>query len=307
MFPRPEVQPRTRSGHRALRRRSAARPVRSAWLQRGLLLGALALPGLLTACGPKRVSKAEAARVVDELRSRPLPRAMQARFQIKVGSNGQSGSTSGAIVTHMPDQFRLEILTPLGTPMISVASNGTAIHAWSQQRATFYRGDDALEVLGGLTGGAVGMPDVLQLLTGGLPLPDAPVLTTEAREEGVLVVLGAPGDVRVRALVAPKRQLVRRVEIGRAPSSSSAEIEEMYAVFDISDHMRIDGALYPEELTIELPPVGWTLELTFHTWDELGQIPDVFDLQAPPNAKTADLEDTLRKAAEQQDLAQPSG
>lgn len=246
-------------------------------------------------------------KVADDLRSRTLPRAMQARFQIKLAGDGPSGSTSGAIITHMPDQFRLEILTPLGTPMISVASNGSAIHAWSQQKATFYRGDDALRVLGELTGGAVGMPDVLQLLTGGLPLPDAQLMVTEATEEGVVLVLEAPEQVRIRALVLPKKKLVRRVEIGKAPSAESVEIDELYAVFDISDHMRVDGALYPEELTIEMPPVGWTLELTFHTWDELGQIPDVFDLQPPPNAREADLEETLRKAAEASELAAPAG
>jgi outer membrane biogenesis lipoprotein LolB len=258
-------------------------------------------------CGPKKVSKAEASRVVDDLRTRSLPRSLQARFQIRVGSNGQSGTTTGAIITHMPDKFRLEILTPLGTPMISVASNGTAIHAWSQQKTTFYRGDDAFAVLGELTGGAVGMADVLQLMTGGLPLPDAPLLATESTDDGVIFVLGAPENVRIRALVAPKKRLVRRVEIGKAPSSDSAELQEVFAIFDIADHMRIDGALYPEELTIEIPPVGWTLELTFHTWDELGQIPDVFDLTPPPGAHVSDLEQTLRKAAEDQQLTHPEG
>jgi hypothetical protein len=259
------------------------------------------------ACGPKKVSKVEAVSVVDELRGRPLPRALQARFQIRMGGDGQTGSTSGAIITHMPDQFRLEILTPLGTPMISVASDGAAIHAWSQQRAAFYRGDDALEVLGELTGGAVGMTDVLQLLTGGLPLPDAPILSTEATDEGVVFVLEAPEDVRIRALVMPQKMLVRRVEIGKAPTADSAEISELFAVFDIADHMRIDGAMYPEELTISVPPVGWVIELTFHTWDELGQIPDVFELSAPPDAHQEDLERTLRDAAERQDLGQSRG
>jgi outer membrane biogenesis lipoprotein LolB len=277
-------------------------PFRSCWVARLMLACAL-----VVGCGPKRVSRTEATRVVEELRSRPIPRSLQARFQIKVGSASGSGSTTGAMVTHMPDKFRLEILTPLGTPMITVASNGEAIHAWSQQRATFYRGDDALKVLGELTGGAVDMTDVLRLLTGGLPLHDAPVLATEAREDGVLVVLGAPGDVRIRALIAPKKRLVRRVDIGLAPSSDSIEISELYAVFDIHDHMRIDGAHYPEEMLVELPPVGWTLELTFHTWDELGVIPDVFDIEPPAGGHVEDLEATLRKAADQQQLGQPSG
>jgi len=277
-------------------------PSRSRRAARLLLVCALAM-----GCGPKRVSRAEAIKVVDDLRTQPIPRSLQARFQIKVGSESASGSTTGAMVTHMPDKFRLEILTPLGTPMITVASNGQAIHAWSQQKATFFRGDDAHKVLGELTGGAVDMTDVLRLLTGGLPLEDAPVLATEAREDGVLVVLGAPGNVRVRALIAPKKRLVRRVDIGVAPSADSTEIAELYAVFDIHDHMRIDGSHYPEEMLVELPPVGWTLELTFHTWDELGVIPDVFDIEPPPNASVEDLESTLRKAADQQQLGHPSG
>ena len=273
---------------------------------RTALVAAAAL-AMMPGCGPKRVPKADAVHVVDELRSRSLPRSMQARFQIRLGGGGQSGSTSGAIITHMPDQFRLEILTPLGTPMISVASDGQSIHAWSQQRATFYRGEDAFQVLGELTGGAVDMSDVLQLLTGGLPLQDAPVLSTEATEEGVVFVLGAPHEVRIRALVEPRKKLVRRVEIGKASKAGGAEIGEMFAVFDIADHMRVNGDLYPEEMSIEIPPVGWTLLLTFHTWDELGKIPDVFELQPPPGSSEADLEQTLRDAAARNALGAPQG
>ena len=280
------------------------KPRRSRWPVRLMVLWTTVLA---VACSTKRVTGIEAVKVVDDLRTRPLPRSLQARFQIKVGSEAASGSTTGAMVTHMPDKFRLEILTPLGTPMITVASDGEAIHAWSQQKATFFRGDDALNVLGELTGGAVDMADLLRLLTGGLPLVDAPVLATEALEEGVLVVLGAPGNVRIRALISPKKRLVRRVEIGLAPTADSIEIADLYAVFDIEDHMRIDGNLYPEEMVVELPPVGWTLELTFHTWDELGVIPDVFEIEPPPGAKVEDLESTLRKAAEQQQLGHTAG
>jgi outer membrane biogenesis lipoprotein LolB len=280
--------------------RQISRYLRSAFV--GL---ALAIP--VHGCGPKQVPKADANQIVDELRGRSLPRSLQARFQIRVGTNGQSGSTTGAIITHMPDKFRLEILTPLGTPMVSVASNGSAIHAWSQQQSTFFRGDDAFAVLEELTGGAVTMADVLQLLTGGLPLPDAPVLATQSAEEGVWFVLGGPRDVRIRALVHPKKKLVRRVEIGRASSSDSPDIVDLVAIFDVSDYMRLGGSLYPEEMTIDIPPVGWTLELTFHTWDELGQIPDVFDLPVPAGATVADLEQTLRDAAESKKATQPPG
>ena len=151
------------------------------------------------------------------------------------------------------------------------------------------------------------MSDVLRLLTGGLPLPDASVLMTNQTEEGVWFVLEGPREVRVRALVEPRKKLVRRVELGRAVSSESAEIGHLVAVVDISDHMKLGRAWYPEELRIEIPPVGWELELTFHTWDELGQIPAVFDMPVPAGAREADLEKTLRDAADARDLNQPAG
>lgn len=252
---------------------------------------------LAVGCAPKRVPKSDAVRVVEEVRERSMPRALQARFQIKVGTGMTAGSTTGAIVTHMPNRFRLEILTPLGTPMYTVASNGTAIHAWSQQKATFYQGTDAMRVLTELTGGVVGMADVLQLLTGGLPLSDAPMLASEVQDDGVLVVLEAPENIRVRALIDPRRSWVRRVEIGRTTDDAPTELKEVLAVFNVTDHMHSPGGWYPEEMLIELPPVGWTLALSFHTWDELGVIPDVFDIQAPPGAKVEDLEASLRAAA----------
>lgn len=263
-----------------------------------LLLAASA--AALVACGPKRLGRAEADALVTALRSRPLPRSLSARFHLKLGEGLGGGTTSGGLVTHMPNRFRLEILSPLGTPMVSVASDGSAIHAWNQQSGTFYQGDDAHAVLDELTGGAVGLADVLQLLTGGLPLADAPVLHTEARPDHVLVVLGAPGNLRLRAQVDNKRSLVQRVAIGRAGAEDSADIDELFVVVETPDHLRVDGGWYPETLVLTAPALGWSLTLEFHTWDELGQIPDVFSLSPPPGARIEDLEESLREAAERE-------
>lgn len=242
--------------------------------------------------------------VVESVRSAGAPFALQGRFSVHLESPGTSGTTRGALILHNPDKFRIEILTPLGTPMVMLASNGRALNAWSQRDGTFYRGDNASAVLAELTTSAVGLADVNALLTGLLPLPEAPITALAEDSDGnVRLTLQAPGDVQVRAVIDPKTELVRELRVvrvgGKTPLPGLPTGETMVEV-DYLATTRIGRSRLPEQLSISLPTLGWKLELEFLSWDELGQIPDVFDLQAPGGAAEKDLVETLKKMAEDQ-------
>jgi hypothetical protein len=58
--------------------------------------------------------------------------------------------------------------------------------------------------------------------------------------------------------------------------------------------MRVGRLYLPEELLLELPLIGWTVEIEYHTWEQLGRVPDVFTLAAPPNSAQKDLVDSLK-------------
>ena len=108
---------------------------------------------------------ASAEDVLDAMREAAPTAPFQARFSVSVKTPETSITTAGNLVIGPPDHLRLEILTPLRTPAFLAVSDGQRIDAYSTRGRTFYSGDDAVAVLTELTGGAVGMNDLIGLLT----------------------------------------------------------------------------------------------------------------------------------------------
>jgi len=275
-----------------------------------LTAGSVLLPG----CAPRRAAQRAFDQsgdtlmvTVDAVRAAKAPFALQGRFSVRLESPGANGTVQGALILHQPDRFRIELLTPFGTPLFYVASDGRALNAWSQRDGVFYRGTDAERVLDQLTGGAVDLADVNALLTGLLPLPDAPIVGLSEDHDGLVqVILQAPEDVRVLAVLDPKDELTRELRVVRVDSESTLPITdeavpkgETLVELRYLESMRVGRTRLPESVVVSLPTLGWTLELSFLSWDELGQIPEVFELAAPAGATELDLVATLQALAEE--------
>lgn len=267
-------------------------------MTRLLLLVAALL--VLSGCGGKKglkAAEADPAAAVAQLRARELPRALKAGFVVKVDGPELQGTTAGAMVLARPDQFNINIQTPLRTPLVYLASDGRVMHAFVAQDSTFFRGDDALAVLAELTGGAVGVADVLQVLTGGLPMPDADVSDVRVEGDALQLTLAAPAGAVVEAAVDPRTALVRDLVV-KKDDAVLVEVE-------VARAMRVGKQWMPEELELVLPTVGWTATLTFHSWDELGVVPDVFVLEKPAGAAEKDLVEALKGVAAEQGATVP--
>lgn len=267
---------------------------------RSLTLCLVAVVALATGCAERRrirLATESPSLLVTELRKRELPYALQALFNIKVTGPDLQGTTSAAMIMARPDRFNVSVQTPLRTPLLYVASDGKVLHAYAHQNTTFYAGSDALAVLGELSGGAAGVPDLLLMMTGGLPLPDAEVASVAVEDELIRLELTGPHSSAVQAWIDPKTELFRRL-IVRSQDESGDEVVWIRA--EITNPMHFQGGWLPEELSMEFPTIGWSIEITFHTWDELGVIPDVFVLEAPKGAQTRDLVDSLKALAQEQ-------
>lgn len=258
----------------------------------------MGLVGCRKGPSPKAAAKIDADQVIERMRTRPVPAGLQAKYKIRIEGPGAGGSTRGAMMVQDPDHLRLEVLTPLRTPLLTVASDGTSLHAWSQQHATFYRGDEAATVLAEVTSGAVNISDVVTLLTGGLPFPTAPVLATGGEEGGVELLLGGPDDTRMRAVVAPWRGFVRLLEVGKALTPGGLEMGPPILQVEVLEAVRVGKYILPQELVITLPTLGWTVEMSFTSWTVLDEVSPVFVLPAPKGAKQADLVETLQEIGE---------
>jgi len=264
---------------------------------------------VLAGCRRRRLGRfqegeEEARALVERVREHSVPFALQARFAIKVQGPDFSGTTSGAMILLDPDKLRIEVNGPVGTPLFILASDGKALHCWSQRDATFFRGDDGVAVLRELTGGTVATTDLISLLTGTLPLDGAPIVDLGADPDGaVRVVFQAAEGLRVRAAVDPQHELLRRVSLLQMGDDDDGT-EVLRVAYN--DLMRVGNNRMPEEIDIEAPTIGWRAALEIHTWDELGRIPDAFALTPPSNAQEKDLVTTLKEMAKQPTAVLPT-
>jgi hypothetical protein len=150
-----------------------------------------------------------------------------------------------------------------------------------------------------MTGGAVGVADLATMLIGGLPLPSATVGGVGVVGERVEVRLNAPGGLVVQAGLEPRRLLVEDLRIGRGdPACVGCSLEPVFARVNIEEHVLVNGDWLPQELRIELPGAGWTIELSVKAWEQLSQVPEVFVLTPPPGATEVDLVERVKKAVE---------
>jgi hypothetical protein len=225
---------------------------------------------------------------------------LQGRFTVTFEMRDRSFKVPAAILMDHPDHFRFEIYTPLGTPLGTIVSDGSALHAWSQRDRTFYQGDEATAVLKEITGGAVSISDFLAIITGTMPLVDAEILhigRTVFEDDGVVIVMLGPDDIRVRAVIDPRLGVVTRLRVD--PPSDSAGYEEPTTKPLVE--VRYEGivregrSILPKRITFELPRLGWRVHLDAKRWRALNQAPDAFSMTPPPKAQIKDLVETLKE------------
>lgn len=239
--------------------------------------------------------------IVQAARGRSAPFALQGRFTVRLEGPGVAGTTKGALVLGQPDLFRVEVHSPVGPPMMVLASDGKALNAWIAKGNRFFRGDDAAAVLDQLTRGAVNLSDVNQVLTGGLPLHDAPVHDLAQDPDGLVrLSMDGPEGVQVHARLDPSTGLLASLEVVAGPDTFAPglNLPVSLVLVEILSTMRAGRDRLPESIRMRLPTMGWTVSLDFLSWDELGQIPQVFSLAPPPGASEQELVAALRALAE---------
>jgi len=240
---------------------------------------------------------ADPAALLAEARARSLPFALRGSFSVTLRRGDAEVSTRGGMVLHAPDQFRVEINGPVGTPAVIVASDGTAINVWDATKQVYYSGQNAASVLGELTGGAVSLSDVVRVLTATLPLPDASISTSSVDGRDLSLVMTGEQEVSVAATVDGRTSLLRALDVRRA--------EQTLIHLDYGRGKRVGKMILPWALKLDAPSLDLGLEIEMESWDELGQVPQVFDLRPPKGATEKDLVESLKESAEKARHPQP--
>jgi hypothetical protein len=238
--------------------------------------------------------------LVAHARSQSIKGALLGKFSARVSTGTRDVTLPASMLLNHPDQFRIELHTPLGTPLFYLTSDGNGLNAWSQRQKTFYRGEQATEVLQRLTGGSVGLHDILALLTARLPMIDAEFLhmgRTIFEDEGVVLVMLGPDDIRVRAVVDPQTGMVRKLRVDLPDEDAGFNEPEGDPVVLVTYEglERVNKLVLPGRILISLPQLGWTIDLEARKWRLLEEVPDAFVLNPPRNTKVRDLNEALEE------------
>lgn len=243
-----------------------------------------------TACKkPVTVAAAGAELAEDELvtllRARAVPDKVNARFSIKMKSKPlgiAAPRLGGGLVVERPDRAYVALLDPVGSPVLTLASNGEMVAFTNRHDKQFVSESHAKDALAQATGDAVTLDQLVSMLLGLLPLEDKQVRSREVTEGGVLLAFDAPGGVVARTVVDPAKGTPTLVEVDK-PSGGLA-VRATYQPFE-----DVEGHWMPTEIDLEIPHVELTANIVFKQWKVLETAPDVFSPTAPEGYAVLDF------------------
>lgn len=217
------------------------------------------------------------AQLLEQLRDRPVPDPVQARFSIKMRSDTlkiHAPRLGGGLVVDRPDRAYLAVLDPLGSPVITLSTDGDRVVFVNNRDRQYVAQDDVRGALGTAARAEVRIEDLTGLLLGLLPVEDAQLSVRETTPEGLHLVFTAPGGIEVDALIDPDTATPRRVSVHDAQGA-----EAVIATYE--PYQIVEGLLLPTAIVLRVPSVDLDLDLRFKTWRAIPEAPDVFSPVAP--------------------------
>lgn len=257
---------------------------------------AMAFALVAGACVKKPVVTApplEQDSLVQMVRSRPVPDPTQARFSIKMRSKPlgiAAPPLGGGLVVDRPGRAHIAILGPTGSPVVTLSSDGSRVVFLNTHDRQYIFADNAATLLGGATGDAVSLDDVVSLLLGLLPVEAAHVRSKDVLPEGVQFVFDGPAGTVLTALIDPATGTPIHVSVD--DEHGKRTVEASYDPF-----MAVDTFLLPSRIDIEVPSVELSLDLRFKSWTLLTDVPDVFSPAAPEGYESLSMAEYGKRMA----------
>lgn len=254
------------------------------------------LTSLLVACGPHTSERpprvyTDATELMAAARARALPAALAGSYGIHIESPllGIQGTTRGGLLVQEPNRFRLDVMSPFGTPLVYAVSDGVGFNIFVVNKNTLYATPDAEALLRDASGGAAGLADIVAVLVGRAPFAEREVIDVQDGEGEFVYTFAGPEGTRAELALDDADATTRRIAAYDAAGALA-----LRAVY--SEPLKIEGASLPGEVDVEVPALQLTVELSFKSWSPTEPGPEVFQAPAAAGAAAVDLGELLRKA-----------
>ncbi|HKL49115.1 MAG TPA: hypothetical protein VJ882_05620 [Desulfuromonadales bacterium] len=200
--------------------------------------------------------------------------------EVEVVDTERKVSTTQILFAKKPGQLRTEILSPFGTPLMLIATDGQALTAYLPGDGLFYRGDATDANIQRLLRIPLRLEDLVDIVLYAPPLFD--YNSVEAGVESgshYLLTLDEEGAYRQEFRFDRELHLVgARYRMGKEK------------LLEVNYEFRSPGSVYPQKIKAEMPQHESSLAVTFsdvETNIDIG--PDRFLLSPPAGVKTRPL------------------
>lgn len=242
---------------------------------------------LLSSCAPVRpdlgkpVSQSFADGLIREWHDNAaLISSVQGLAEVKVKAPMTSINGVQVVIAKKPDKLRAEILSPFGTPLVSLTTSDGQLGVLLAAKNLYYTGAATPENLAQFVHIPLNVSDLVSLLLYQPPLIEAwEEEAFDLKDGGWLLV--RHGTLQRQELVFDRgRQLVEVAYF----MNNDLKIKAAYAKFSVQ------GRLYPALLSLEIPEKYLTVSLDFSDIETNGRLQSgVFEVRAPVGAKVVYL------------------
>lgn len=200
-------------------------------------------------------------------------RALEGLAKVRVSSQGQTYNATQVVLVEQPDRLRAETLSPFGTALLVLATDGRQVTALIPGEGVFYQGAASPANLQRFTRLPLLLEDLIGLLLYQVPL-------VEAREHK----LSRDGEGNLRLLLSGADGIDQELTFNGAHMLTSAaflrqqELQMRVSYRDFSG----DGTGYPTKVRLEMPVVQTEATLEFSEVRLNGSIPATRFRQTPP-------------------------
>lgn len=235
----------------------------------------------------------DASALMAGARARALPTAVSGSYGIHVESAvlGIDGTTKGGLVIERPNRFRLDIISPFGTPLVYAVSDGVGFSVFVVNKNALYSTPDAEALLREASGGAAGLEDIVAVFVGKVPFEGREVTGVQAGDGETVFSFAGPEGTRAEVALDDSDATTRRIAAYDAEGA-------MALTATYQDYQRVGESRLPGEVLVTVPALGLEVKLSFKSWTELAQAPDVFSVPAQPGVEPIDLGELLTRARE---------
>lgn len=200
-------------------------------------------------------------------------RALEGLAKVRVSSQGQSYNATQVVLVEQPDRLRAETLSPFGTALLVLATDGEQLSALIPGEGVFYQGAASPANLQRFTRLPLLLEDLIGLLLYQIPLVEAREHQLSRDGEGNLLL-----QLRGRDGVSQQLTFNGAHRLTSAAFLQQQELQMRVSYRDFSN----EGSGYPTKVLLEMPVVQTEASLEFSEVRLNGSIPATRFRQTPP-------------------------